>query len=269
MKGQRRMPRHIRYLLFALPILAPGAVEAQIAPAPESARSAQVGVVQRPRPDFFFGRPRTTVGIRGSWMLARADSDWFDFVTDELTLDREDFRAAGIAGEVGVALGRRLDLVIGADIVNTINESEFRDYVDVNLNAIEQTTELRYATLMGGLRFALTERGRELSSLAWVPHRLVPYAGGGGGALWYRVQQYGDFVDFQDLSIFSDLLESSGWTPAAYVNAGVDVHLVKLLYVTVDGRYLWASPELTEPWRSFEPLDLAGLRLSTGVSFLF
>lgn len=260
----------MRYVLLAILFTAmPAAAQAQAGPPGPSRPAGPATLAQRPSPDFFFGRPRTTVALRGSWTVERADSDWFDLVTDQLTLDREDFRAAGVAGDVGVALMPRLDLVIGVDYANLNKRSEFRDFVDADQLPIEQTTELRHATLTGGLRFTLTERGRELSSLAWIPRRFVPYAGGGGGALWYRVQQFGDFVDFQDLSIFPAVLESSGWTPVAFLNAGVDVHLVKRLYVTVDGRYLWASPELSEPWRSFEPLDLAGLRLSTGVSFLF
>lgn len=234
------------------------------APAPGGAAAQAPG-----RPDFFFGRPRASVGIRGQWTFPRAGSDWFDFVTDELTLDRSDFRAAGVAGEVTIALARRVDLVLGADYASAETRSEFRDFVDDNRLPIEQSTRLRHAAFTGGVRFALTRRGREISSLAWVPHRLVPYVGGGAGVVYYRLEQQGDFVDFQDLSIFTDSLQSSGWAPAGYVNAGTDVHLFRRMYLTVDGRYLWAAPELTEPWRSFEALDLAGFRLSTGVNFVF
>ena len=29
------------------------------------------------------------IGIRGNWIFSRAGSDWYDFVTDQLTLDRK------------------------------------------------------------------------------------------------------------------------------------------------------------------------------------
>jgi opacity protein-like surface antigen len=227
-------------------------------------------VVQRnPPPDFLFNRPHTSIGVRGSYTFARAGSDWYDFVTDQLTLDKHDFSSGGIVADVGINITRRLEVVFGADYASTTSGSEFRDFVDNLRLPINQTTNLRQSTLTGGVRFALTERGRELSSLAWVPRRFVPYVGAGGGALWYRVQQTGDFVDFQDFSIFTDQLESSGWAPAAYVSGGGDVQLHRHLFITVDARYLWATKELERPWTGFDDLDLAGLRLSTGLNVIF
>ena len=220
-------------------------------------------------PDFFFGRPRTTVGIRGNWTFARGGSDWFDFVTERLTLDRRDFTGAGIAGDVAIAVSRRVDVVVGIDYARSSANSEFRDFVDNDRQPIEQSTILEHAALTAGVRVALTERGRSLSSLAWIPRRVVPHVGGGAGMLWYGVEQYGDFVDFEDLSVFTDVLSSDGWTPAAYAAAGVDFHVTRRLYLAVDGRYLWAAPDLRAPWRGFEPLDMSGLRLSTGIALRF
>ena len=148
------------------------------------AAAAQVAQRNAP-PDFLFGRPHTSIGVRGSYTFAHAGSDWYDFVTNQLTLDKHDFSAGGIVGDVGVHITPRLELVFGADYASTTSDSEFRDYVDNFRLPINQTTNLRQATMTGGVRFALTERGRELSSLAWVPRRVVPYVGAGGGALWY------------------------------------------------------------------------------------
>src|SRR5262245_29849838 len=43
--------------------------------------------------DFLFGSPAGAVGIRTGWMTASADSDLFDFVQDEWTIERSDFDA--------------------------------------------------------------------------------------------------------------------------------------------------------------------------------
>jgi hypothetical protein len=232
-------------------------------------------VARTPPPDFLFGRPKAALSVRGGLTFARAGSDWYDFVTDQLTLQKRDFRSGAIAADVGAAITPRLEVVVGVDYGSTTHGSEFRHFVDNNRLPINQTTELRHSTLTVGARFAVMPRGRELSSLAWIPRRFVPYVGAGGGGLWYRIQQYGDFVDFQDFSIYSDVLESSAWTLATYVNGGADVHLTRRLYITVDARYLWADAPLGDPqlrhnpWDGFEPLDLTGLRISTGLTVQF
>src|SRR5262245_28755082 len=59
--------------------------------------------VQTPRrsPDFLFGRPDGSIAVRGSWIFSRGGSDWYDFVTDQLTIDRGAFNAPAVTFEVG------------------------------------------------------------------------------------------------------------------------------------------------------------------------
>jgi hypothetical protein len=39
--------------------------------------------------------------------------------------------------------------------------------------------------------------------------------------------------------------------------------------VGVEGRYLWAAAALQRRFEGFDPIDLAGLRLSAGINVLF
>jgi len=134
---------------------------------------------------------------------------------------------------------------------------------------LEKTTSLREMNFSGNIRYSLTERGRELGRLVWVPRAVVPYVGAGAGALLYKLEQVGDFVDFVDLSVFPSVFESHAWAPSAQVFGGVDVRVLKRVYVTVDGRYLWAASDLGRDFIDFDPIDLAGFRLSGGVNFIF
>jgi hypothetical protein len=233
-----------------------------------NAQPGQGPAPPRPTPDFLFGRPQGTIGIRGSWVTGRSSSDWYDFVTDNLTLERKDFNSPGFGTDFGFTLTPRVDLTIAFDYSQSTTRSEYREFVDNNRLPIEQQTKLRNANIGAGLKFALTERGREVGRLAWIPRRVVPYIGAGGGVMWFQLQQTGDFVDFVDLSVFNDVFESRGLTPSAHVFGGVEVKVLRRAYASFDARYLWASGNLGRDWVDFDPIDLAGFRLSAGINFI-
>jgi hypothetical protein len=104
----------------------------------------------RTTPDFLFGRPNGSVGVRGSWLLARKQSDWYDFVTSQLTLDDSDFNFAAFGIDVGVALPSRADVIFSLDFGQTTLPSAYRDFVDNRRLPIEQQTRMREVSLMEG-----------------------------------------------------------------------------------------------------------------------
>ena len=231
--------------------------------------AAQNRPIPRPAPDFLFVKPHASITARGSWLFTRADSDWYDFVTDLLTVESQDFNAPGFGLDFNVPVTSRIEAQASFDFSRSSTLSEYRDFVDNNRLPIQQTTSLRELNLGGNIRYMLMDRGRQVSRLVWVPRRFVPFVGGGAGAFNYKLQQTGDFIDFQDSSVFGDNFVSHGWAPSAQVFGGVDVRVFKRVYVTVDGRYLWADADLGRDFIGFEPLDLAGFRLSGGVNFQF
>ena len=219
--------------------------------------------------DFLFGRPKASLGIRGSWVFAAAGSDIFDFVTRHLTLDKKDFNSPGFALDGSVALTPRLDAQVGFEMHRVERGSEYRDFVDNRLQPIEQTTSLRAMHIVGGVRYALTPKGHEVSRLAWVPNRFIPYVGGGAGVVRYEFRQTGDFVDFEDLSVFAESFRSDGWTPTGHMFGGLDVKLYRGLYGSVEGRYTKAAGKLDSDFIDFDPIDLSGFRISAGINVLF
>ena len=251
-------------VLFA-PVSAAAAREAR---QNDAAAASQQGTSA---PDFLFGSPRGSIGLRAGWVFASAGSDLFDFVQRQLTIDSGDFDAPAFALDVGVAVAPRIDAVFGLEFSRAHVASEYRDFVDNNRQPITQETELRQVNLTGSVRVALTPRGRSVSRLAWVPTRATPYAGAGAGALWYRFVQQGDFVDVFSprRAVFTDRLVSDGWTPSAHAFAGVDVLLYRALCVSLEGRYQWGSAPLGRSFEGFDPIDLAGFRVGAGINVLF
>jgi hypothetical protein len=226
---------------------------------------------QEPRrtADFLFGRPNGSIGLRGGFLFAAAGSDLFDFVTRQLTIEKKDFNSPGIGVDVALAVTSRIDTQVGFEIHQMERPSEYRDFVDNELLPIEQTTSLQTMHLGGSIRFALTPRGHDVSRFAWVPRRVVPFIGGGGGAIRYDFIQTGDFVDFVDHSVFPDVFRAKGWAPSMHAFGGVDVQIYRALYGTLEGRYTKAAGKLGRDFIDFDPIDLSGFRVSAGVNLLF
>jgi hypothetical protein len=225
--------------------------------------------MRMPAPDFLLKRPTGSVGLRGNWVFARAGSDLFDFLHEQLTIDKGDFRSPAIAADVAYAITPRIDAVFGLEYARTSMQSEYRHLVDNNLLPIEQTTALSTLHVIAGVRHAFVPRGYAVSRLAWVPRRVVPYAGAAAGVVRHEFSQAGDFVDYKDQAVFSDSFRSHGWSPTAHVFGGVELHVYRRLFATLESRYVWSDAPLDRSFQDFAPIDLAGIRMSAGINFVF
>jgi hypothetical protein len=231
--------------------------------------AALASPVHAQNPDFLFGKPKASVAFRSGWFFARAGSDLFAFVQDQLTVDKKDFNAPAIAFDIDVPVKGRLSAIAGFDFNGSSTDSEYRNLVDNDRLPITQTTTLRELNLSYGVKLALTPPGREISPHAWIPSVVTPYVGAAGGAMWYKFHQDGDFVDFKDFSVFPKTYDSRGWAPSAHVFGGVDVKAYRRLYVTVEARYLWSRATLGRAFIDFQPIDLTGTKVTGGIRYVF
>lgn len=253
----RRFPSALVSLRTGIPLLVSGAL---LLPLPVEAQVGGDG--------FLFRRPSVTVALRGGYTVAQASGGIYEFVTDELTLERSDFNALALASDLGIRLSDRFDLVAGVGFSRAGDRSEFRDYVDQDDLPIEQETRLTRLPLTLSARYYLKPRGRSIGRYAWIPADLVPYIGAGGGSTYYRFSQEGDFVDFRDLRVFSSRLESSGWATTGQLFAGLEYTLGRQSALTVEARYLWASSDLDFDFDGYA-IDLAGFQPTIGFAFRF
>jgi opacity protein-like surface antigen len=251
---------------FALSIAAdPAAAQAVLA----DSRASAVAQPTPPEPDFLFGRPKGSFGIRTGWLFARTDSDLFEFVRDQLTIGRNAFNTPALAVDIGAVASNHVDVVIGFAYSRATIDSEYRRFVDNNRQPIAQQTRLQQVNLTASAKVAVLPRGREVGRLAWIPRPVSPYVGAGAGYLWYKFEQSGAFVDFVDLSVFDASLRSSRWTPGAHVFAGADIKLRRRLFLEAEARYLWAKGATGQDFVGFDRIDLSGLNLTAGVNLLF
>jgi hypothetical protein len=218
---------------------------------------------------FLFKRPIGTFSLHGGFDRAQAGSDIFDFVTDTLTLGRKDFDAISFGADLAFQITPRIDLTFSADYAASSAKSEFRHWTDLDDLPIEQTTSLRRIPLSASVKAYLKPRGQTVGRFAWIPSKYSPFVGAGGGAMWYRFRQEGDFIDFQTLDVFGDLFDSRGWTPTAHALAGVDFSIGPRFVLTTQGKYTWAKAEMSGDFTGFDKIDLSGLAATLGINVRF
>jgi hypothetical protein len=200
-------------------------------------------------------------------MLYSANSDVFDDITTNLTVKRGDFRAPAFGAELVVMPASRLDVALGVMWSQTETGSEFRDWLGTDDLPIKQVTRLRTVPVTATLRYLLLPRGRRISNLAWLPRSTVPYVGAGGGLTWYRLEQEGEFVDFNDLEIFPDELVTSGQQVMFHALAGVDHWITSRIGLNAEARYTRGSAQPNQSFSDYDNLDLGGFQATLGLSF--
>lgn len=252
----------IRVLVIGLTLLALAA--------PSFAQTPSSSPIPTAMPsDFMLGRPKAFVAFDAGFLFANASSDLYDFVTDQLTVEKTSFNTPTIGGRLGWSISPRLEASVMFERAQSTTASEYRDFVDNNLLPITQTTKRQESHVGATLRWSLLPSGRRVSRFAWIPRRFTPFVGVGAGAVKYSFQQYGSFVDFQTSRVFDDTFRSEGWAPSVHALAGADLRLYRKLYVTGEARYTRSSGTLSEDFIGFEPLALAGLKVGGSLKVVF
>jgi len=113
-------------------------------------------------------------------------------------------------------------------------------------------------------------------TVAWVYHfghgGVRPYAGAGGGFVWWKLSENGSFIDFDDpeLAVFQARYLADGTTFEALALVGVDIPLTPAWRFFAEGRYRWADDDLADDYPpDFGNLDLSGYEISGGFAIAF
>jgi hypothetical protein len=227
--------------------------------------------------DFMFRTPKVTLSFTLGYGIRSAGSDLFDEVIREFTLEKGDFYAPVVGGGIAFFLKERMDLAFEASYSKSSSWSEYTDFVGTDDFPIEQETQFTQVPLTASLRYFLSDRGRSIGNLSWIPTTWAPYIGVGGGRIWYEFSQAGEFIDFLDpgcetegCPIYNDMVLSEGWAWVGHAFGGVQWALSPQIVITAEGRYSLADADLDRAsFRGYEPLDLSGFQATLGFGIRF
>jgi opacity protein-like surface antigen len=234
--------RRITLLLLGLAVCLPAA-------------DASAGDLQIRLGPFF---PRTDTG---------ADNDLFRDVNELFTRDAS-LEGVDSSDWIGVSGGAEYSFKLGAapvelgfhvDGYGRTLETSYRDFTDDFGGEIFQTLKVTIVPTGATLRLVPGWRGS-----------FQPYVGGGVDAVWYRYEQFGDFIDFfdPDLTVTGFSFLDEGWAFGVHVVAGVRIPINYDFAITAEGRYLWAETEMGGDFR-LNRIDLTGASVTLGLMVRF
>jgi hypothetical protein len=186
-------------------------------------------------------------------------SDGWDAVFEGFTGDPSDLRDTVWGTDFLWRLAPSTGLLFGTSFYDGSATSGYEDWVAADGSEIRHTTRLEIADLTAAFVVRL-DRGA-----------IRPYAGLGGGFLWWSLTDQGSFIDFSepDLPVFTAWYGAEGTTFSAFGLAGLEVPLSLRWSLLVEGRYRWASDTLGDDFAGFGDLDLSGWEASGGFGISF
>lgn len=230
-----------------------------------------LAAAQRSGRGFLFEKPNASFVMRAGYSAANTSGQPFTILAQETTIGPRSFDSFNLGLDLNCFLTRYADLVFTVDVSSRTTSAEYREWEE-NGRPIVQESQLDRVALGGGFRINLVERGRQISSLAYIPAKILPYIGATGGVMWYEFKQHGDFVEVVDDStgnIFRDDLRSNHYNVMGQVFGGIERRLNARWSLVGETRWTQSTAKLTNDYAGMGNIQLSGLAFNIGATVRF
>jgi len=190
----------------------------------------------------------------------------FRDVCDLYFVGKSDFDGVYGGGEYNQVVTDYVELGVHYDYYARTTDTSYRNYTRPDQTEIRQSLRLRVSPLGVTVRFMPTSKR----------HQLVPYVGGGVDALFYKYEEYGDFIDFYDptLPVKSDHFVTESTAFGYHALGGLRVYLNRDFAIVGEGRYQWGKHDMHGDFAPNAPglvntIDLGGWTFTVGVHVRF
>jgi hypothetical protein len=220
---------------------------------------------------FLFKKPNGSFSMRIGYEAANTSSEPFIVLKEETTVGARSFDALNLGFDFNMFLSRRVDLTFTLDVSSRTKMAEYREWEEDGRPIVNEATLDRVA-FGSGFRYNFVDRGRQISALAFIPTKTIPYVGATGGILWYEFGQEGDFVEVIDDStgnIFSDALVSDHYGLMGQAFAGVERRLNARWSLVGETRFTHSTSRLENDYAGMGKIDLSGLAFTVGATVRF
>jgi opacity protein-like surface antigen len=224
------------------------------------AAAAPAAAAYRPRHPYR-EPPDNALRLRIGGFVPDGDSEYFQDKALDFSGDAKDLEDVSFGLDYRLEITPQFSLLFSGTLFEGQNDQHYLDFTDDRGNDIEHTTTLEIDSLTVGAVVHLLG-----------PEAVVrPYLGAGGGLYSYRLEESGDFIDFNPPppEIFNGTFKAQGETFGYYLLGGFEVPVSRNVAFFAEGRWQYAEDELQDDFEGFGDLDLGGRDLAAGITWRF
>jgi hypothetical protein len=185
-------------------------------------------------------------GVRGE--DARVEGDVIVVNRQYLLFDVSEFSGFTFGGEWTFPLGEYLEGGVGVSYFQSTVPAIYADWTYDDGREIVQEMKLRNVPVVASVKIIPFGRSSAVQ----------PYVGGGIGINIWRYSETGDFVDFNDGSIFRDSFVGSGTAVGPVGIFGIRGRVATQFDIGFELRYQWAEGSLDTQDFLSDKIDLGG-----------
>lgn len=209
-----------------------------------------------------------SISFRAGYFMPTGNSDIWDENTADLTYAVSDFNNYLLGFEFNYFASHYLTVGLSVDFYRKSIGSEYVDYVDNLGNPIMQDITLEVVPITGTVKFTPLGNGSP-GYRGQRGSRFVPWVGGGLGVYAFRYEEFGEFIDFTDMSIYDGDFITESAALGFHVAGGVVFPMGLDWDAFFELRYAIAEGELSEDFLGFDPIDIGGVSVIFGASYRF
>ena len=199
--------------------------------------------------------------IRIGGFQPHANSNLFDDDETLYTIRKRNWRGLTGGAEFSSRIARNLEIGFHLDGYERQRDTHYRDFFrEEDGSEIRQKLKLDIVPVGVTVRLVPTNRHA----------RIAPYIGAGADAFFWKYEEFGDFVDFDDpeLTIIADSFRADGVATGFHVAGGLRLFVSDDFGVTGEVRYTVAKGDMHDDFEG-NRIDLGGFAATVGLHLRF
>jgi hypothetical protein len=205
-----------------------------------------------------------SVDLRAGGFFPSSDASAPYIFGDEVSLygiKKSDWYGATGGIQFNARIARNVEIGFNVDgYAKTLNTS-YAKFTNPDGSAISQSLRLREIPTGVTLRLIPTTRRSHIA----------PFIGVGADLIFWKYEEYGNFIDFTPgagLPVSTDSFQSTGATPGFHVEGGLRIPLSYDVSLVAQGKYTWAKTDMGGDFNK-NRIDLGGASALIGVNIHF